>query len=66
VNAGGFHHIRITGDHLICGGIHRNTDARIVPVPAHGSISIGALHDIADDAGADDFEASDEWIDEHR
>ncbi|CCQ34961.1 hypothetical protein HTIA_p2859 (plasmid) [Halorhabdus tiamatea SARL4B] len=35
-------------------------------VPAHDSISIGTLHDIADDAGAADFEAFCEWIDEHR
>jgi hypothetical protein len=37
-----------------------------VTVPAHDSISIGTLHDIADDAGAEDFEAFCEWIDEHR
>jgi hypothetical protein len=37
-----------------------------VTVPAHDSISIGTLYDIADDAGATDFEAFCEWIDEHR
>jgi hypothetical protein len=34
-----------------------------VTVPAHDSIRIGTLRDIADDAGAEDFDAFCEWID---
>ena len=70
VNVGGFRHVRTTGDHLILRWDppenHENTDPRVVTVPAHDSISIGTLHDIADDAGATDFEAFCEWIDAHR
>lgn len=70
VNIGGFQHVRTTGDHLILRweppDSHENTDARTVTVPAHDSISIGTPHDIADDAGAENFEAFCEWIDEHR
>jgi hypothetical protein len=35
-------------------------------VPAHDSVSIGTLRDIADRAGAKDFEAFCEWIDANR
>jgi len=70
VNVGGFRHIRTAGDHLILrwnpSESHENADTRIVTVPAHDSISIGTLHDIADDAGAKDFEAFCEWIDANR
>ena len=45
---------------------HENTETRVVSVPAHDSLSIGTLHGIADDAGAEDFDAFCEWIDEHR
>ena len=70
VNVGRFRHVRTAGDHLILRweppASHEQTDARVVTVPAHDSISIGTLHDIADDAGAEEFEAFCEWIDEHR
>jgi predicted RNA binding protein YcfA (HicA-like mRNA interferase family) len=70
VNVGDFRHVRTTGDHLILRRDppehHEDTDPRVVTVPAHDSISIGTLHDIADDAGAEDFEAFCGWIDEHR
>lgn len=70
VNAGGFRHVRTTGDHLILRWdppeSHQDTDARVVTVPAHESVSIGTLHDIADDAGATDFDSFCEWIDDHR
>ena len=70
VNVGGFQHVRTTGDHLILRWDppegHENTEIRTVTVPAHDSISIGTLHDIADDAGAENFEAFCEWIDENR
>nr|WP_075935878.1 type II toxin-antitoxin system HicA family toxin [Salella cibi] len=69
VNTGNFQHVRTTGDHLILRWeppAHHDTDARVVSVPAHDSVSIGTLHDIADDCGAEDFEAFCEWIDAHR
>ena len=70
VNIGGFRHVRTTGDHLILRWgppeHHEHTDTRVMTVPVHDSISIGTLHDIADDAGAENFEAFCEWIDEHR
>lgn len=70
INVGGFAHIRTTGDHLILRWDppenHHNVAARTVTVPLHDSISIGTLQDIANDAGAKDFEAFCEWIDENR
>lgn len=70
VNVGNFRHVRTTGDHLILRwdppDSHHQTDPRIVSVPAHDSISIGTLQDIAEDAGAAEFEAFCEWIAEHR
>jgi predicted RNA binding protein YcfA (HicA-like mRNA interferase family) len=69
VNVGGFQHVRTAGDHLILRweppADQEETDTRVVSVPAHDSISIGTLHHIADDAGAEDFESFCEWIDEH-
>lgn len=69
VNVGGFRHVRTAGDHLILRweppADHEETEIRTVTVPAHDSISIGTLHDIAEDAGAEDFEAFCEWIAEH-
>lgn len=69
VNTGGFRHVRTTGDHLILRWDppedHTDTDTRVVTVPAHDSISIGTLRDIATDAGAEDFESFCEWIDRH-
>lgn len=69
VNVGGFGHVRTTGDHVILRWEppdHHDTEPRTVAVPLHDSISIGTLHDIAEDAGAEDFEAFCEWIDRHR
>jgi predicted RNA binding protein YcfA (HicA-like mRNA interferase family) len=70
VNVGGFSHIRTTGDHLILRWDppenHTDVAARTVTVPLHDSISIGTLHDIANDAGAKDLQAFCEWIDENR
>jgi hypothetical protein len=37
-----------------------------VTVPVHDSITIGTLHDIADDAGAANFEAFCECVDQNR
>jgi predicted RNA binding protein YcfA (HicA-like mRNA interferase family) len=67
VNAGGFQHVRTTGDHLI---LRRgppdghDTDSRIVS--GHNSVSIETLRSIADSAGANDFEAFCRWGDSNR
>ncbi|TQQ81651.1 type II toxin-antitoxin system HicA family toxin [Halonotius roseus] len=70
VNVGSFRHVRTNGDHLILRweppDSHEAAETRVVTVPAHDSISIGTLHDIADDAGAQDFVSFCEWIDKHR
>jgi predicted RNA binding protein YcfA (HicA-like mRNA interferase family) len=69
VNTGGFKHVRTTGDHLILRWdppASHDTDARIVSVPLHDSVSIGTLRDIATDAGARNFEEFCAWIDRHR
>jgi predicted RNA binding protein YcfA (HicA-like mRNA interferase family) len=69
VNVGGFEHVRTTGDHLILRWdppAEHETDPRIVTVPLHDSISIGTLRDIADSAGAEDFEAFCAWIDRNQ
>lgn len=69
VNVGGFRHVRTTGDHLILRWdppAHHDTDPRIVSVPLHDSVSIGTLRDIADAAGATDFDAFCRWIDANR
>lgn len=69
VNVGGFRHVRTTGDHLILRWdppADHDTDPRTVVVPLHDSVSIGTLQDIADDAGATDFDAFCRWIDRHR
>lgn len=67
VNAGGFRHVRTTGDHLILRWDppedHETVEVRTVTVPAHDSISIGTLRQVAEDAGANDFEAFCAWID---
>lgn len=69
VNEGGFEHVRTTGDHVILRWdppADHDTEPRIVTVPLHDSIGIGTLHDIADDAGAEDFERFCRWIDRNR
>lgn len=66
VNVGGFAHVRTTGDHLILRWTppeSHNTEPRVVTVPLHDSVSIGTLRDIAEDAGANDFDSFCEWID---
>lgn len=41
-------------------------EVRLVDVPMHDEIAIGTVRSIADQCGADDFEAWCEWIDDHR
>jgi predicted RNA binding protein YcfA (HicA-like mRNA interferase family) len=52
-------HVRLRYEHPKT-GVVRNVD-----VPQHDEVAIGTLHSIADQCGADDFEAWCEWIDEH-
>lgn len=70
VNAGGFRHVRTTGDHLILRwdppAEHESTEPRIVVVPLHDSVSIGTLRDIAESAGARDFDEFCAWVDRNR
>jgi len=68
-NKGNFWVDRIAGDHYILKWEHpdgSDVESRTVSVPYHDSVSIGTLHDIADDAGAKDFEEFCRWIDRNR
>lgn len=69
VNVGGFRHVRTTGDHVILRWdppASHDSDTRIVSVPLHDTVSIGTLRDIADDAGAENFDRFCMWIDRNR
>ena len=65
VNTGGFEWRRTTGDHAQLYYEHptNGTDRRQVTVPLHDELRIGTLRDIAESAGANDFDAFCEWID---
>lgn len=65
VNAGGFEWRRTVGDHAQLYYEHptNESDRRQVTVPLHDELRIGTLRDIADGAGANDFESCCEWID---
>ncbi|WP_255148988.1 type II toxin-antitoxin system HicA family toxin [Halorarius halobius] len=68
VNAGDFEYRRAAGDHAQLAYDHPTNpdDRRRVTVPLHDELSTGTLRDIADDAGAKDFEAFCEWVDRNR
>jgi len=40
-------------------------EVRNVDVPMHDEVTIGTLHSIADQCGAEDFETWCHWIDDH-
>jgi predicted RNA binding protein YcfA (HicA-like mRNA interferase family) len=65
VNTGGFEWRQTTGDHAQLYYEHptNETDRRQVTVPLHDELRIGTLRDIAESAGANDFDAFCEWID---
>jgi predicted RNA binding protein YcfA (HicA-like mRNA interferase family) len=68
-NKGDFRWDRTTGDHAIMKWVHPDgpsVEKRTVSVPLHDSIDIGTLHEIADDAGAKDFDKFCRWIDRNR
>ncbi|QPV61722.1 type II toxin-antitoxin system HicA family toxin [Halosimplex litoreum] len=52
-------HVRIRYENADTG------DVRNVDVPMHTEVRIGTLHSIADQCGAEDFEAWCRWIDDH-
>lgn len=64
VNAGGFEWRRTTGDHAQLYYEHptHEDDRRHVTVPLHDELRTGTLRDIADGAGAKDFDAFCDWI----
>ncbi|MDF9746433.1 type II toxin-antitoxin system HicA family toxin [Natrinema salsiterrestre] len=65
VNVGGFEWRRTTGDHAHLYYEHptNEDDRRQVTVPLHDELRTGTLRDIADSAGARDFEAFCDWLD---
>jgi predicted RNA binding protein YcfA (HicA-like mRNA interferase family) len=67
VNVGGFEWRRTTGDHAHLYYEHptNDEDRRRVTVPLHSELRTGTLRSIADGAGARDFDAFCEWVDEH-
>jgi predicted RNA binding protein YcfA (HicA-like mRNA interferase family) len=69
VNSGIYEWVRTRGDHAILRWEppdDHETDARTVPVPLHDEISEGTLRNIAEQAGAKEFDAFYEWIDQNR
>ena len=52
-------HVRLRYEHP------ETAEVRNVDVPQHDEIAIGTLRSIADQCGADDFEAWCEWVDDH-
>lgn len=65
VNAGGFEWRRTTGDHAQLYYEHptNKTDRRQVTVPLHDELKTGTLRNIADSAGAQEFDAFCDWLD---
>jgi predicted RNA binding protein YcfA (HicA-like mRNA interferase family) len=65
VNSGIYEWVRTNGDHAILRWeppASHDSDARTVPVPLHDELSTGTLRDIADQAGAKDFQEFCDWI----
>ena len=69
VNVGNFEWVRTTGSHMILKWTppdEHETPPRTVSVPRTDRLRIGTLRKIAEQAGADDFDAFCEWIDRNR
>lgn len=65
VNSGIYDWDRTNGDHAILRWEppdDHDSDARTVPVPLHDEVNEGTLRDIAEQAGADEFEEFCAWI----
>ncbi|PSQ23381.1 type II toxin-antitoxin system HicA family toxin [Halobacteriales archaeon QS_9_67_17] len=56
-----------TGSHIKLRYEHptNDEDIRVVSVPMHNRIKLGTLRNIAEQSGAEDFDAWVEWIDRH-
>jgi predicted RNA binding protein YcfA (HicA-like mRNA interferase family) len=67
VNVGGFEWRRTTGDHAQLYYEHptNEADRRQVTVPLHSELRTGTLRSIAESAGAKDFDAFCEWVDQN-
>lgn len=65
VNVGGFEWRRTAGDHAQLYYEHptNDDDRRQVTVPLHDELRVGTLRNIAESAGARDFEDFCNWID---
>jgi predicted RNA binding protein YcfA (HicA-like mRNA interferase family) len=65
VNAGGFEWRRTAGDHAQLYYEHptNEDDRRRVTVPLHDELRTGTLREIADEAGAKDFDEFCDWVD---
>jgi len=65
VNAGGFEWRRTTGDHAQLYYEHptNEDDTRQVTIPLHDELQTGTLRSVAEQAGANDFDAFCEWVD---
>lgn len=69
VNSGIDEWERTRGDHAILRWeppADHDADARTVPVRLHDELSEGTLRDIADQAGAKDYQEFKAWIDRNR
>jgi predicted RNA binding protein YcfA (HicA-like mRNA interferase family) len=65
-NVGGFKHKRTNGSHYILEWTppetHKNSDRRIVAVPFNDEIHEDTMREIAENAGAVDFDKFCEWV----
>lgn len=67
VNVGDFERARQRGSHVILKYQHPETgEKRTVSVPQHDRINTGTLRNIAEQAGAKDFDEFCRWIDRNR
>ncbi|HZD44073.1 MAG TPA: type II toxin-antitoxin system HicA family toxin [Methanomicrobiales archaeon] len=69
VNSGIYEWKRTRGDHAILRWEPpegHDSEARTVPVPLHDELSAGTLRNIADQAGAKDYQKFKAWIDSNR
>jgi len=69
VNVGNFEWVRTTGSHMILRWEppeDHDAQPRTMTVPRHDRVREGTLRDIAEQAGAEDFETSCKWIDTDR
>ena len=69
VNSGIYKWQRTRGDHAILRWnppADHDSEARTVPVPLHDELSEGTLREIADQAGAKDYQEFKAWIDRNR